>query len=385
MNALKNIRVMDFSWLLPGPYATALLADMGAEVIKIEQPGRGDYAREMLPDHFEMANRNKRGIALDLKQPQARALALSLIETADVVIEGYRPGVMARFGLGPEEMLERFPRLVYCSISGYGQNGPYRDRAGHDISYNAVGGGFSLPGDLKYPAVKGTLPVGDLSSGMFAALSIMAALTERQESGKGQYLDVAITDCVAAWAGVRLGNVLWNGEEAPNRLNAVSRLYETADGRRVALAISEDHFWVSFCKVMERPDWLADERLRTLDGRREHALELLPQVEQAMRQRTAAEWLELFNTADVPSSPVHGPLEVFEDPQIRHRQMTWQAPPDGSGKPRRVVAFPVKFSRDAPTLRNTAPTLGQDTDAVLREVGLDSAAIADLRESKAVA
>lgn len=385
MNALKNIRVMDFSWLLPGPYATALLADMGADVIKIEQPGRGDYAREMLPDHFEMANRNKRGIALDLKQPEARALALSLIETADVVIEGYRPGVMARFGLGPQAMLERFPRLVYCSISGYGQDGPYRDRPGHDISYNAVGGGFSLPGDLKYPAVKGTLPVGDLSSGMFAALSIMAALTERQESGKGQYLDVAITDCVAAWAGVRLGNVLWNGVEAPNRLNAVSRLYETADGRRVALAISEDHFWVAFCKVMERPDWLADERLRTLDGRREHALELLPQIEQAMRQRTAEQWLTLFNAADVPSSPVHGPLEVFEDPQIRHRQMTWQAPADGSDKPRRVVAFPVKFSRTAPTLRNTAPTLGQDTDAVLQEVGVDDATLAALRKTRAVA
>ena len=385
MNALKNIRVIDFSWLLPGPYATALLADMGADIIKIEQPGRGDYAREMLPDHFEMANRNKRGIALDLKQAEARALALRLIETADVVIEGYRPGVMARFGLGPEEMLKRFPRLVYCSISGYGQDGPYRDRPGHDISYNAVGGGFSLPGDLKYPAVKGTLPVGDLSSGMFAALSIMAALTERQESGKGQYLDVAITDCVAAWAGIRLGNVLWNGVEAPNRLNAVSRLYETLDGRRVALAISEDHFWVSFCKVMERPDWLADERLCTLDGRREHALELLPEIEQMMRRRTAAEWLELFNAADVPSSPVHGPLEVFKDPQIQHRQMTWQATPDGSGKPRRVVAFPVKFSRSIPSLRNTAPAIGQDTDAVLQEVGVDLATIASLRMTKAIA
>lgn len=385
MNALKDIRIIDFSWLLPGPYATALLADMGAEVIKVEQPGRGDYARAMLADHFEMANRNKRGISLDLKQPEARDLALRLIETADVVIEGYRPGVMARFGLGHETLRERFPKLIYCSISGYGQDGPYRDKPGHDIGYNAVGGGFSVPGDLKYPSVKGTLPVGDLSSGMFAALSIMGALTERQQSGLGQYLDVAITDCVAAWAGVKLGNVLWEGEVAPNRLNAVSRLYETADGSRIALAVSEDHFWESFCKAVERPDWWADEGLRTLDGRRERAMELLPQVEQIMLKRATKEWLALFEKADVPAAPVNGPMEVFEDPQIRHRQLTWQAPPDGSGKPRRIIAFPVKFSRTQPTLRNAAPSLGQDTDAVLAEMGLDKEAIAGLRTRKAVA
>ena len=385
MNALKGIRIVDFSWLLPGPYATALLADMGADVIKVEQPGRGDYARDILPDHFQMANRNKRGISLDLKSPEAREVALKLVETADIVIEGYRPGVMNRFGLGPETLLERFPRLIYCSVSGFGQDGPYRDRPGHDIAYNAVGGGFSIPGDLKYPPVKGTLPLGDLSSGMFAALSIMGALAEREQSGKGQYLDVAITDCVAAWAGVRLGNVLWEGEVAPNRLNAVSRIYETADGSRIALACTEDHFWENLCKVLERPDWLADERFRTLDGRREHSLALLPELEQAMLRRTAAQWLALFEAADVPAAPVHGPTEVFEDPQIRHRELCWQAPPDGSGKPRRVIAYPVKFSRTQPKLRNVAPALGQDTDAVLREMGLDDPAIAALRARKAVA
>ena len=385
MNALKDIRIIDFSWLLPGPYATALLADMGADVIKVEQPGRGDYAREILSDHFEMANRNKRGIALDLKQPEARDLALKLIEKADVVIEGYRPGVMAKFGLGPEALLERFPRLIYCSISGFGQDGPYRDRPGHDIGYNAVGGGYSIPGDLKYPSVKGTLPVADLSSGMFAALSIMGALAERQQSGKGQYLDVAMTDCIAAWAGIRLGNVLWEGELAPNRLNAVSRIYETADGSRIALACTEDQFWQNFCKATQRPDLLADERWKTLDGRREFALALLPEIEVIMKQRTAKQWLALFEAADVPASPVNGPLEVFEDPQIKHRQMTWQAPADGSGKPRRVIAYPVKFSRTNPVLRNVSPRLGQDTDAVLREAGLDNETIAAMRARKVVA
>ena len=385
MNAYKGIRVIDFSWLLPGPYATCLLADMGAEVIKVEQPGRGDYARDILADHFEMANRNKRGISLDLKQLEARDLALKLIESADVVVEGYRPGVMTRFGLGPQEMIERFPRLIYCSLSGYGQDGPYRDKPGHDIGYNAVGGGFSIPGDLKHPPVKSTLPVGDLSSGMFAAISIMGALAERQQSGKGQYLDVAITDCVAAWAGVRLGNVLWDGVEAPNRLNALSRLYETADGSRIALACTEDHFWLNFCKVMKRPDWAADERYKTLDGRRQRALELLPQVEEAMKKRTTKEWLALFEANDVPASPVNGPLEVFEDPQIKARKMTWQAPPDGSGKPRRLIAYPVKFSRTNPVLRNVAPRLGQDTDSVLGDMGLNKEAIASLRARKAIA
>lgn len=385
MNALDDIRIIDFSWLLPGPYATALLADMGADVIKVEQPGRGDYSREILGDHFLMANRNKRGMTLDLKNPAARDVALKLIEGADVVIEGYRPGVMKRFGLGHEELLERFPRLIYCSLSGFGQDGPYRDHPGHDIGYNAVGGGYCIPGDLKYPPTKSSLPVGDLSSGMFAALSIMGALAERQKSGRGQYLDVAITDCIAAWAGVRLGNVLWEGVPAPNRLNAVSRIYETADGRRIVLACTEDHFWQNLCKVLERPDWLADPRFTTLDGRREHALVLLPQLEEILIQKPAAEWLAMFAANDVPAAPVNGALDVFEDPQIKHRKLYWQAPDDGSGKPRRVVAYPVKFSRTQPTLRSLAPELGEHTDAVLHEIGMDDATIAALRAAKAIA
>lgn len=383
MKGLQGIRVLDLSWLLPGPYATMLLADFGADVVKIEQPGRGDYAREMLPDVFAVVNRNKRSMTLDLKVPAGRDVLLRLARDADVLIEGFRPGVMKRLGLDYETLSAINPRLIYCSISGYGQTGPYRNWAGHDIAYVGVGGGYSVPGDIRHPPVKGSLAVGDLSSGMFATIAIQNSLWERLSSGKGRYLDVSITDCVAAWAGVRLANVTWNGLPPTTRLSATNRIFTAGDGKRMSLAISEDPFFVKLCRTLGRQDWLDDPRFRTLPLRLTHAMDLLPELEAILASRPRAEWLAIFEKDDVPAAPVHDAEDVFHDPQLVARDLLWQAPTDGTA-PRRMYGHPVKFDADMPRLRNVAPALGADSEAVLAEAGYDAEAIRSLRASGAL-
>lgn len=379
MKALQGIRVLDLSWLLPGPYATMLLADLGADVVKIEQPGKGDYTRAVHPDMFQVANRNKRSLTLNLKSPAGKKVLLRLVETADVLVEGFRAGVMGRLGLDYETLSKINPRLIYCSISGYGQTGPYREWAGHDIGYAGVGGAMAVPSDLKYPPIKASLPIGDLSSGMYATIAIQAAIMERQHSGLGQYLDIGIADCVAAWTGTRpLAHYLYFGEMPPTKLNATSRVYHCKDGKRIALAVTEDHFWANLCKALGRADWAADPRFVTLDGRRAHNDVLLPQLEEILMQRARDEWLAIFAADDVPAAPVHDPLDVFEDPQLKHRKLLWEWD-DDEGKHRRIFGWPVKFSREAPALRNPAPVLGNATDAVLAEAGYAPADIAALR------
>lgn len=372
-----DIRVLDLSWLLPGPYATMLLADLGADVVKIERPGGGDYARRMMPDVFNAVNRNKRSVTLNLKTEQGRHILHRLVRDADVLFEGFRPGVTRRLDADYETLRAINPGLIYCSISGYGQDSPYQDLPGHDVTYMGVAGGISTPSDLKYPPVRGSLPVADLSSAMFAALSVMAALQERHRTGHGQYLDVSITDCVASWASIRLAEVLWSGQESEHRLSATSRVYDAADGKRLSLSVTEDAFWSNLCRALGRDDWLADERLATLDGRLDNAWELLPQLEAQLAERPRDEWLELFAALDVPAGPVHDPADVLADPHIRARGLVWHRSDDAAE--RRAIGFPVKMSDLTPRWRLMPPAIGEHTDDVLAAAGYDAAAIAGLR------
>ena len=369
---MEDVRVLDLSWLLPGPFATTLLADLGADVIKVERPGDGDYMRTLHAETYQVANRNKRSMTLDLKQPAGQQVLHELVRDADVVVEGFRPGVTERLRADYTTLSEINPRLVYCSLSGYGQDGPYRDRPGHDVSYVGVGGGMVAPHDLRYPDARGnSLPVGDLASAMFAALSITAALNQRERSGRGQYLDVSITDCVASWSSIRLANLLWNQEPAVVRLSATGRAYEAADGKRLSISVTEDAFWEKLCRALDRQDWLADDRLATQPGRIKHAQELLPQLEEIFKQRGRDEWLEHFDRFDVPCGPVHDAEGVIEDPHIRARGLVWERE-DRDGRLRRVIGYPVKMSDNHPRWSQMPPELGEHTDDLLADAGFSA-------------
>lgn len=378
---MEGVRVLDLSWLLPGPFMTMLMADLGADVIKVERPGSGDYMRSLYPEVFEVANRNKRSITLDLKAEEGQRVLHRLVQSADVFVEGFRPGVTARLRADYETLSAINPGLVYVSLSGYGQDGPYRDRPGHDVSYVGVGGGMVAPLDIRFPEARGaSLPVADLASGMFGALSAVEALRQRERTGSGQYLDVAITDCVANWSNIRLANTLWNDAPPVFRLSATSRAYLAADGLSLSLSVTEDEFWLKLCEALGFDDWASDARLATGPGRLEHAHEILERLESTFLQRPRGEWLDLFDRHDVPCGPVHDAAGVVADPHLNARGLIWQRS-DHTGVQRRVVGYPVRMSRTPTSWRHMPPSLGGDTDAVLEEAGYDGDSVRSLREA----
>ncbi|MBX6377783.1 MAG: CoA transferase [Clostridia bacterium] len=383
MSLLTGIRVMDLSQLLPGPFCTLLLADLGAEVIRVERTGGGDYIREMLPGIFWTANRNKQSITVDLKSPEGREVCLRLARRSDVVVEGFRPGVTARLGLDYESLRRERPDLIYCSLSGYGQTGPYRDLPGHDINYAATAGALSVPGDIEYPPVRPGIPIGDLSSGMYAALSIVAALYHRAQTGEGQYIDVAITDSVLAWTSVRMGEFLRDGvllrpEEMPH-LSPVNKVFECADGRRIAIGALEDKFWVNLCRALGREDLATNPRYATNRLRNEHRDEILPVIREAFRSRRRDEWVEHLSRYDVPCSPVLEPDEVVAHPQIQARGLVVPVPKPEGGQGLQI-RYPVQFSQAEAGVRTPPPAAGQDTDRVLSWLGYSETEIAALRQ-----
>lgn len=374
---LPGIRIVSLAQQYPGPYCTMLLADLGADVILVEQPGRGDPARGAggLSPFFSALNRGKRSLTLDLKHEQGRALCWELLESADVLVEGFRPGVMERLGFGREEVLERLPRLVYCSISGYGQDGPYRSRSGHDLSYQALAGllARSLDGDAT--AYQSPLAVGDLSSAMFATVAIVGALLHREREGGGQYIDVSMTDGLVSWMGTALEPVL-NGVERGEGGGGEPAYgtFRCGDGRYLTLSIAhEDHFWRSLCEQIHRPD------LAGLRGpeRRKRRDELRAVIAAALETAPRDHWVEALAAANVAAAPVLSLAEVVEDPHLRARGMFVADGP--SADAHWYVANPLKFS-GAPTVPpSPAPALGEHTDAILRELGHDDAAIGRLR------
>ncbi|RME88692.1 MAG: CoA transferase, partial [Anaerolineae bacterium] len=318
---LNGIRVLDLSRLLPGPFLTQLLVDLGAEVIKVETPRVGDYSRMAPPEMglgglYEMVNRGKKSLGLNYRNRRGRELFLELAKTADVILEGFRPGSMDRWGIGYEAVRAVRPEIVYCSLSGYGQEGPYRDRAGHDIGYAAVGGALALnapPGGG--PPVPYGVPVADLSGGTLAAIAILSALFARERTGEGAYLDISLLDGVLAWVMPLAGGAYFHGlpiEGGKLPLSgglACFNVYETADGKYITLAALEPHFWRDFCTVTGREDLLA------------HQFDpgLGEEIAAIFRQHTRDEWLSLFEGYDGCVEPVNSFEEMLNHPQVRAR------------------------------------------------------------------
>ncbi len=354
---LAGVRVVDFSMFVPGPFASSILADLGAEVIKVEPP-RGDPGRSYVPPQFHTENRNKRSIAVDLKHADSRAIVEKLVKQAQVIVEGFRPGVAKRLGIDFDSLKKLKPGIVYCSISGYGQTGPWRERPGHDVNYVAAAGGLAFPGQwLKAPA-RSSLPVADMAGGAFAAVAILAALRE----GKGAYLDLSLFEAAFFLCAMRHG--LDDKTDPRAHLFPVNDVFETSDGKRLTLGILEEHFWQNFAKLAPE---LADEKYSTDAKRRTNGDELSRVLEKIMRTRKADEWLRLCGENDVPVDLCVTPAEAAKHPQLVERKAT----------ERGYAGFPVWANgRRGGSIRAGTPKLGEHSREILVELGFDDSEIA---------
>jgi crotonobetainyl-CoA:carnitine CoA-transferase CaiB-like acyl-CoA transferase len=354
---LTGIRVLDFSRLIPGPYCTLLLARLGAEVIKVETPLAGDWARYVPPELgygtvFESLNAGKRSLAINYRNPAGKAAVLRLVDTVDVFVDALTPGALSARGLGPDELLARNPRLVYCSLSGYGQSGPSRDEPGHDLSYLARGGLLSLLTDAEQRPIAPGIQLADLAGGLLAVTSILGALYARERTGRGGYVDVAMIDVVTSWVRSLVGE---HGDSRPAAMASALggtlpcyNVYRAGDGRYLALAALEPRLWVAFCDVVERPD-LAD---RNFDPT------AVAEVAALLGTRPAAEWAAREGASDACLVVVNAPIEAAADPQVALRS---------------DVAWALARDDGSP-----APALGRDSVAILSEAGYDEATIRGL-------
>jgi crotonobetainyl-CoA:carnitine CoA-transferase CaiB-like acyl-CoA transferase len=406
MNALDGIRVLDLSRVLAGPWCTQTLADLGADVIKVERPGTGDDTRTWGPpflrdregrDTAEAAyylgtNRNKRSITCDIAKPEGQALVRELAAHCDVFVENYKVGDMARYGLDYATIRAVNPRMVYCSVTGFGQTGPYRERAGYDYAVQGMGGLMSITGerdDLGGGPQKVGVAVADLFTGMYATVGILAALRHAERTGEGQQVDMALLDTQVAMLANLGANYLVNGQVPGRAGNAHQNIvpyqvFEVAPGPaggkdHVIIAVGNDSQFVKFCQVAGHPELAVDARFAKNQDRVRHRAVLVPLLEGIMKTRTKPDWLAVLEAAKVPCGAINNLAEVFADPHVRERGMVqdWDHPLAG---PLRLVASPLKLSGTPVRADRVPPLLGEHTDEILQEVlGCDAGRLNALR------
>lgn len=375
---LAGLTVLDFSHALAGPYCTMLMARYGATVIKVEDTNTGDMGRTWGPpflggeaSYFLGLNGGKRGIAIDLKNAEGRALCKRLIERADIVIENFRPGTMDRLGLGYPVARELNPRLIYCSISGYGQTGPRRDDPAMDLILQAASGLISVTGTTDGETVRCGHSVADITAGMFALIGAMFALRARESTGAGQYVDVSMLDGMISAMASNYANFFGSGTTPRPWGTGFGTIvpyacYPTAD-REIALAVASEKLWRAFCQALDRPEWIDHERYRTNALRIAHRAELEPLIAEVLTTRTASEWIETFRTTGVPATLVNTLDDVANDPQSSEREMFPVVDHPTAG-PIRVTGAPLKLSDTECTPLDPAPFHGQHTAGVLRDL-----------------
>jgi len=403
---LQGIRVLDLTRVLAGPWATQNLADLGAEVIKIERPGQGDDTRRWGPPfladrqgretgdaaYYLACNRGKKSVTLDLAKPEGRAIARRLALQSDVLVENFKVGDLARHGLDYTGLAADHPRLVYCSITGFGQDGPYRDRPGYDFMIQGLGGLMSVTGERDDLPGGGPQKVGvavsDLMTGMYATSAILASLFQREKTGRGERIDMALLDVQVAML-ANLSSSYFVSGAAPRRMgnahqNIVPYHVFKASDEHLIVAVGNDTQFASFCEVIGEPAWPSDARFATNPQRVRHRDLLVGLIGERLARRAAREWLRLLEPAGVPCGPINDLDQVFADPQVRHRGMEVRVPHPAAGEVR-LVANPMKLSASPIAYETAPPTLGQHTDEVLASVlGMDASAIERLREQRIV-
>ncbi|HXU24980.1 MAG TPA: CaiB/BaiF CoA-transferase family protein [Tepidiformaceae bacterium] len=394
---LEGITILDLTWVLAGPYASMVLCDLGADVIKVERPPWGDIARTTGPyqngwsGYFFSINRGKRSIAIDLRKDEGRDLFLRMAATVDVVMENFTPGTMDRLGIGYEALAARNPKLIFASTSGFGQTGPYRSRPALDIVVQGMGGVMSITGEPGRPPVRPGASYGDLVAGLYTAIGILSALHERNASGKGQAVDISMLDCqvsVLENAIMRYGVT----GQAPGPLGTRHpsatpfQAFPTADGYVVvALGFGEENQWALFCGILGLAELIDDPRFNTGPKRTALHSELEPIIATAMRQRRSRQWLDDFEAAGIPSGPVNTIPQMLDDPQVAAREMVRPVTHPVAGTIR-IANTPVRLSRSESGIKGPPPSLGQDTRDVLAELlGVDDAQFEALEASGVVA
>ena len=379
---LKGMKVLDLSSLLPGPFCSLMLASLGAEVIKVEAVGGGDPMRQMIGGLFAFLNRNKKSIALNLKSEKGKEIFFRLAKGCNVILEGFRPGVVKRLGVDYESVKKVNPEIIYCSVSGYGQAGPYADVPGHDLNYQGVAGLLSISGNIDSPpeAVSG-IQVADICGTMFSLSSILAAYCCYLKEKKGTYIDVSMTDGLFAWMGPRICE--WLAQGRPDKRTFMARgsygAFRTRDGKYITLGTVETHFWENFCRLIGRSD-LAVEKYTTWEGRNKHSEEIRPIMEKAIGEKDRGEWLKLCTENNIPVAPVNALSEVDADPHLVWRGLVEKNLPGGYF----VQPFPVKFSEKEGVDLSPTPELGEHTQVLLRELGYGEEEMASMEREKVI-
>ena len=391
MGPLKGLKMLDLSRLLPGPYCSLLLADLGMEVLKVEDLEKGDYMRKMGPVRnkdsadFLALNRNKKSMTLNLKMDEGREIFYRLIKTYDIVLESFRPGVMDRLGIGYQELKKRNPRVILCSLSGYGQDGPYRERSGHDINYIGLGGILELTRTAQGTPVLPGVQIADIGGGgMMAAIAILTAIIHRQKTGEGQYLDISMLDGVISWLSIHLGRYFMDQELSKREdmvlagRYACCQIYPTKDGRHMSLGALEQKYWKNFCEAIGRID-LTQKQFVEGDER----VMIMEEIQKLFETKTQKEWVAFFKNIDACCEPILTIEEVVHHPQILHRQMVIELEHPVEGKIRQV-GNPIKSSQFSFEIHTPPPQWGEHTMEVLKATGYSNGEIKHLIEVKAI-
>ena len=401
---LEGLKVFDLTRVLAGPWCTQILGDLGAEIVKIERPGVGDdtrgFAPPFIPDdkgeetsesaYFAGTNRNKRSITIDISAPEGQALARRLIAECDILVENFKVGALAKYNLAYDQLKDQFPRLIYCSITGFGATGPYAERPGYDGLVQAMGGIMSLTGESDGTPMKIGVPIADLMAGMYATVSVLAAVRHQGATGEGQHIDIGMLDTHVAWLANQGMNYLATGEDPPRLGNqhpniVPYQVMPTADGY-IVLSVGNDPTFERFCKVAGCEELLADERFQTNAARVTNRVHVTDTLNEITAKQTSAWWLENLEQHSIGCGPINSLSEVFADPQVASRDMVLEMDHPATGKaPVKLIASPIRMTGTPVAYRHAPPMLGQHTEDVLQEMlGMSADEVAKLRKDGVV-